>query len=88
MNYNYTPTSLAGQGRIVPAYIPATTVPITDNVEVESTRRQVNHGTNMFVTLRDGKTFVGRVEVISPYTFTVGNSDPLEFDMLKSAVST
>lgn len=85
---NHIPTSIAPQGRIIPVDIPSDAVPLTDKDEIEFSRRELHHGTNMFVTLTNGKNLVGRVEVLDPYTFTVGNSDPIEFVDLKSAVST
>jgi len=85
---NHVPTSIAPQGRIVPEHIPSDTTPLTDKDEIDFSRRELNHGTNMFVTLTNGKNLVGRVEVLDPYTFTVGNSDPIEFVYLKSAVTT
>ncbi len=87
----FIPTSIAGQRGLKPDFVPDQPIPLEDpsvvNEDPETNGRAVYHGLNMFVSLRNGKTLVGRVETVSLTHFTVGQSDPIPFSLIESARS-
>jgi len=87
----FSPTSIAGQRGLKPDFVPTETIPLDNPAEVhedpETNGRAVYHGLNMFVSLTNGKTLVGRVETVNLTHFTVGQSDPIPFSLIESARS-
>ena len=74
---------------IVPDEIPEDVAPLDPNTilvenAVHSTHKFAEHGKNMIVHLLNGETLIGRVEWVSHYQFTVGQSGQITPEMVES----
>ena len=74
--------------KILPDEIPEETAPLTE-IPIPPVIGHATHcligGENVFVTLLDGRTLIGRCERNGIQHFTVGNSDPIDMVLVESA---
>jgi hypothetical protein len=72
--------------KILPDEIPDDAAPLNEVPFETSTAVLRNaEGQNVFVSLLTGKTFVGRLEWSNDYSFTVGQSDPIDRSVVETA---
>lgn len=79
--------------KIIPDEIPEDAAPLDAQTslldDAATTKRQsLMEGKNMFVTLLTGEFKVGRIEYVDANRFTVGNSEPIPFNLVEFARET